>query len=232
MHKEIIGNATLYLGDCLEILPTLSKVDAVITDPPFNAGKAFANDNLEEKQWRSFCNRFALALWANNTSNVLIEVGKDDCIMKHEIERWLSYRYAIALNYTNSMRNGAIGFSNFGLVYWFGDGKCHSRYMDRIDAALVSNKDEFSHPTPKVIAHYSKLVSMFTPRHGVVCDPFMGSGTTGVACMNLKRSFIGIEIEPKYFDIACKRIEDAQKQLSLFDLPEVKKAEQMELFVV
>lgn len=219
MMVEHIGLATLYLGDALEVLPTLPTVDAVITDPPFNAGKAIANDNLGAKEWRAFCNRLALALWANGAPNVLVETGKDDATMRQELERWLTYRYAVALNYTNSMRNGAVGYANFGLVYWFGDGKCHERYMDRLDAALISTKDEFSHPTPKMVPHYARLVAMFSPKGGTVLDPFSGSGTTGIAAVQNGRKFIGVEIDAAHFDTACRRIEAAQQQESLFQEP-------------
>ncbi|MHB1176111.1 MAG: DNA-methyltransferase [Sulfuriferula sp.] len=215
-EKVVIGNAELWHGDCLEVLAALPAVDAVITDPPFNAGKAIANDNLDQKEWRAFCNRLALALWANGAPNVLVETGKDDATMRQELERWLPYRYAVMLNYTNSMRNGAIGFANFGLVYWFGDGKCHERYMDRIDAPLISTKDEFSHPTPKMVPHYARLVAMFSPPGGTVLDPFAGSGTTGVAAVQSGRRFIGIELAREHFDTACERIARAQAQERLF----------------
>jgi DNA modification methylase len=216
-ERVVIGNAELWHGDALEVLPLLPAVDAVITDPPFNAGKAIANDNLDPKAWRAFCNRLALALWTNGAPNVLVETGKDDATMRQELERWLPYRYAVALNYTNSMRNGAVGFANFGLVYWFGDGKCHERYMDRLDAALVSTKDEFTHPTPKMVAHYARLVAMFTPKGGTVLDPFAGSGTTGVAAVQSGRRFIGVEVAREHFETACERIERAQAQGMLIE---------------
>lgn len=216
-EKVVIGSAELWHGDALDLLPALPRVDAVITDPPFNAGKAIANDNLDPKAWRAFCNRLALALWTNGAPNVLVETGKDDATMRQELERWLPYRYAVALNYTNSMRNGAVGYANFGLVYWFGEGKCHERYMDRLDAALISTKDEFTHPTPKMVPHYARLVAMFSPKGGTVLDPFAGSGTTGVAAVQTGRKFIGIELARKHFDTACRRIESAQAQGSLLD---------------
>jgi len=214
-EKVVIGNAELWHGDALEVLPLLPAVDAVITDPPFNAGKAIANDNLDPKAWRAFCNRLALALWTNGAPNVLVETGKDDATMRQELERWLPYRYAVALNYTNSMRNGAVGYANFGLVYWFGEGKCHERYMDRLDAALISTKDEFTHPTPKMVPHYARLVAMFSQKGGTVLDPFAGSGTTGVAAVQSGRRFIGIELAREHFDTACERIERAQAQGTL-----------------
>lgn len=201
-----MGDATLYLGDCMEILPTLQPVNAVISDPPFNAGKAIANDDMSPEDWRRFCTKLAACIAGNGAPNVLLEVGKDDAAMRSAMDAALPYRYAIALNYTNSMRNGAVGFANFGLVYWWGHGKCHERYMDRIDAPLESSKDEFSHPTPKMVAHYQRLVSMFTPKLGLVLDPFMGSGTTAVAAVQTGRHWVGYEVNRAYAERAQARI--------------------------
>lgn len=215
IRVERIGDATLYLGDCLAILPVIKDIDTIITDPPFNAGKEFANDQMLEQDWRAFCRKLAARFKAIEATNYLVEVGKSDSAMRSALDEYLTYRWALALNYTNAMRNGACGYANFGLVYWYGE-KCYCRYMDRIDSALHDTKREFEHPSPKEIGHYAKLVEMFTPTKGVVLDPFMGSGTTGVACAKLGRRFIGIEIEPKYFDIACRRIAEAQRQQDLF----------------
>jgi len=79
--------------------------------------------------------------------------------------------------------------------------------------ARTDNEKE-SHPCPKPENVMRRLVARYSD--GAVIDPFLGSGTTGVACANLSRNFIGIEIEPKYFDIACERIENAQRQERLF----------------
>ena len=209
-----IGNATLYHGDCIEILPTLPKVDAVVTDPPFNSGRdGIVNDSLDAEEWMAFCGKFAGVVSAEN---ILIEVGKNDAVMRNRMDALHRYRWAICLNYTNAMRQGAVGYSNTGLVMWYGEGKCHKRFMDRIDAPLENTVGQFAHPSPKTTKHYQRLVEMFSPLGATVLDPFMGSGTTGVACANLGRKFIGIEIERKYFDIACERIEAAQAQHRLF----------------
>lgn len=85
------------------------------------------------------------------------------------------------------------------------------------------------HPCPKPESVWKKFIARFSREAEVVLDPFMGSGTTGVACVKLGRKFIGIEIEPKYFDIACRRIEQAYAQPDIFIEAE-KKAEQQALF--
>ena len=197
---------TLYHGNALEIIPALPKMDAWITDPPFNAGKDFANDNLTPKQWRAFCARLAMMAWESGTGNVLVEVGKNDETMRQELDRWLQYRYALALNYTNSMRQGTVGYANFGLVLWYGDGKCHQRYKDRLDSALNDTRAEFAHPSPKELQHYGKLVEMFTPDGGSVLDPFAGSGTTLRAAKDMNRRAIGIELDERYCEIIARRM--------------------------
>ncbi len=198
---------TIYCGDCIDLIRRIGAVDAVVTDPPFNAGKDIANDDLTPKEFRAFCCKFALAVYESGTPNALVEVGKNDVIMRQEFERWIDYKYAVSLNYTNSMRNGAIGYANWGLVYWFANGgKCHNRYKDRLDSALHSTKDAFEHPSPKEVNHYAKLVAMFSPEGGTVLDPFMGSGTTLIAAKQEGRKAIGIELEEKYCEIAAKRL--------------------------
>jgi site-specific DNA-methyltransferase (adenine-specific) len=205
---------TLHHGDCLQIIPTLSGIDTVVTDPPFNAGKSFENDDLSALDFRAFCNRFALALYALKPKNILVEVGKNDIVMRQELERYFTYRYSICLNYTNSMRNGAIGYANWGLVLWFSNGgKCHNRYKDRLDSALHNTKGIFEHPSPKEVDHYRHLCRMFTDDGGTVLDPFMGSGTTGIAALEEQRNFVGIELDAGYFDIARRRIEQVQPAL-------------------
>jgi hypothetical protein len=208
---------TLHNGDGITYTEGLEpgQVYSLISDPPFNAGKEFENDNLSELDFRAFCNRFALAAYRLRPVNILLEVGKDDVTMRQEFERYFKFEYSIVLNYTNSMRNGKVGYSNFGLVLWFSNnGKCHARYKDRLDSALHDSRDEFEHPSPKEITHYSHLVRMFTPVGEVVLDPFMGTGTTGLACMVHGMPFIGAEKEPKYFAIAEKRIKSAALQQS------------------
>jgi site-specific DNA-methyltransferase (adenine-specific) len=197
---------TLYCGDALQILPQLPEADAIITDPPFNVGKDFANEDLTPKEWQAFCTRLALAMWENGAGNVLVEVGKNDQTMRQELDRWMPYRYAMALNYTNSMRNGAVGYANFGLVLWYGEGKCHNRYKDRLDSALNDSRSEFKHPSPKELAHYGKLVEMFTPEGGTVIDPFAGSGTTLRAAKDRNRRAIGIELDPAHCETIVARL--------------------------
>lgn len=92
----------------------------------------------------------------------------------------------------------------------------------------TESSEKNGHPCPKPIRFMQRLLARVTLEGEIVCDPFVGSGTTGVACANLGRKFIGIEIEPKYFDIACRRIEEAYRQPRLFAEP-MAKAEQLRM---
>jgi site-specific DNA-methyltransferase (adenine-specific) len=199
----IIGNATLYLGDCREILPTLPKVDAVITDPPYGIGESGGKSRT---RGRKEANHERLE-WDNETP-------------PQEVFDWILW------NSKDQAIFGANYFSDrnlpprMGWVYWdkcmggdFSDGELiftsRQKALKAIRCPQTSVDRE--HPTQKPVAIVAAIIGLF-PDAATVLDPFMGSGTTGVACMNLGRSFIGIEREPKYFDIACRRIEDAQRQ--------------------
>jgi len=207
--KEVIGNATLYLGDCLEILPTLDKVDAVITDPPYGIDW-IPRINHQEQYWvddKQF------------DPTPFLDIGEQHLF-------WGANYFCRLLPHTNDwftwMKRPSSGFEGDSRAYsmaelaW-SDFGCRTRVKTHVwdggkRAGTKENRD-FNHPSQKPVEIMEWCVRY---SEGCVFDPFMGSGTTGVACMNLGRKFIGIEIEPKYFDIACERIEQAQKQMRMF----------------
>ena len=196
---EVIGNATLYLGDCLEILPTLPKVDAVITDPPYGIGIA-ANP---------FRQKHEVMAWDNSPAS---EEHIHACI--------------------SAGANCLIWGGNYfdlpptqGFLIWdkvqpevFSSAMVEYAWTNLNKPAKLFRRHVVSyekhHPTTKPMELMVWCVEWIGG--DVVLDPFMGSGTTGVACMNLGRKFIGIEIEPKYFDIACERITNSQRQERMF----------------
>lgn len=195
---EVIGNATLYLGDCREILSELPKVDAVITDPPYGIS---ANKMTLGKGKKEFDRAGS---WDD---------GRPDISWIPDFARWFCIwggnYFADVLAPTNDIlvwhkKNDGRSFSECELA-WTNSGK-----QTRILSHHWSGEEK-DHPTqkPERVMHWS--LEWF-PEAITVLDPFMGSGTTGVACMAQGRSFIGIEREPKYFAIACRRIEDAQRQ--------------------
>ena len=125
------------------------------------------------------------------------------------------------------MRPTAIQYSCDPVVVWWADGESkpyslgtNSRDVVHVNTApVVSNINnlEKRHPCPRSLDAVAHVVEQWVKPDAVVIDPFMGSGTTGVACVNLGRKFIGIEKEPEYFDIACQRIQSAVNQPPLFN---------------
>jgi len=211
-RKEVIGNATLYLGDCLEILPTLDKVDAVITDPPYGIGEAAGNNVRRGKlaiakdygvdSWDNCTADAAVALAITKANQAIIFGGNYYHLPPSSC--WLVW----------DKENGVTDFADAELA-WTNLSKAVrlKRYMWN-GMLRANNEKRGDHPTQKPIGVMEWAINQTSGE--TILDPFMGSGTTGVACMNLGRKFIGIEIEPKYFDIACERIDQAQRQQRMF----------------
>ena len=205
---ERIGTAELHLADCREVLPTLSGVDAVVTDPPYGTGCAprggkragtVALDSAPALGWDAFDLRWL---------DVLGEVRALAVFCHHAMIADVAQAIGADATFAYVKSNP----SPFGTSW----EACVSRGLDRTSPQHVIAYNAFNgqqHPTQKPVEVMEFIVSRAS---GVVLDPFMGSGTTGVACARLGRRFIGIEIEPRYFDIACKRIEQAQRQPDLF----------------
>jgi DNA modification methylase len=203
----IIGGATLYLGDCLEILPTLPKVDAVITDPPYGIADIWVGGS-ERHGWTKanaeakVRNQWDAEPLNEATVGVLLAAADEHIIWGGNYFPLPPRRCWLVWNKPErgfSLAEAELAWTSKDAVVRVFDGP-------RSDQGRV-------HPTQKPVGLMRWCVAKTT---GTVIDPFMGSGTTGVACMNLGRKFIGIEIEPKYFDIACERIENAQRQERLF----------------
>lgn len=200
---ETIGDCTLYLGDCREVLPTLPRVDAVVTDPPYGIGAArgaHSNLRMPDESWDDEPADIAILprntpaiIWGGNYFNL----PPTRCFLfwdKHPVPP--SYA-AGELAWTSLNRNAAKWCGRVG------------------DETPVKER---SHPTQKPVALMEWCLG-FLPDAETICDPFMGSGTTGVACVRMGRRFIGIERHEPYFDIACRRIEEAYKQPRLFAEP-------------
>lgn len=190
-----IGDATLYLGDCREILPTLPKVDAVVTDPPYPdymAGEygydpetIFTLNNFDCKQY---------VFWSAKSEFPLSYTA---------IHIWHKRGNGVASMYERIFeRHGGGSYRVF----------TDNSIINEVTARFA--RDEWwDHPSQKPIGLVTKLIALTV---GTILDPFMGSGTTGVACERWGRRFVGIERERKYFDIACARIEAAYAQGRLF----------------
>ena len=228
----ILGNATLYLGDCRDIMPTLGKVDAVVTDPPYLLESGGPSGLMGGK--------FDSSVYANGGNIIPVDI---------EFEEWLpliadridqGHAYIMINNRhvaecQKQAENAGFRFHNL-LVWDKGIATPNRWYMKNCEFTLFMFRGRGTkiedagskqlikcpppanaeHETQKPIALMQHYIGNSTQPNQIVIDPFMGSGTTGVAALQMDRKFIGIEREPKYFDIACKRIEDAQRQGDMF----------------
>lgn len=239
--KEVIGNATLYLGDCLEILPTLDKVDVTITDPNYGV----TQNDWDKKQDVLDC--------FDQLDNIV-------CTCQNPFSAELIQRYIDKFKYSDVWeKSQAVGFLNcsimpmrkhediliFGEVVYnpqlqkkakenirphgntaqstnygsFNNERERSIPLDMTYPSSIlrfNNEQGTTHPTQKPVKLFTHLVLTYSNEGDVVVDPFMGSGTTGVSCVEQKRGFVGIEKTKKHFYDACERIENAQRQQSLF----------------
>lgn len=212
-RKEVIGDATLYLGDCLEVMPHLGKVNAVVTDPPYGtaADEAIAKNKgcwgwkyYGQTAWdRERPPQKVFDLILTISDHQIIWGGNYFTDFLPPTMQWLIWdkgqrKFSLAdFEMAWSSQYAAARIFDYPRSYALRDGKVH--------------------PTQKPVALMEWCINQLPDNANTILDPFMGSGTTGVACINLGRKFIGIEIEPKYFDIACKRIDQAVRQGKLFE---------------
>lgn len=234
---EHIGRATLYLGDCLKVMQALEPVDHIIGDPPYEdelhaaVGRIQRNDGREMIADLGFEGVNAVR---DEIAQRCVEVSQGWCLLftlAEGVRSWRDALQAAGAKYDTCCAwvkpdsaprfNGqgpARGFECFvtawcapGYRSWNAGGK-RGLYTH-----LVNNQErQGEHPTEKPRRLMAEIVADFTRPGQTILDPFMGSGTTGVAAVQLGRNFIGIEQNERYFDIACKRIEDAQRQADLF----------------
>lgn len=238
VREEQIGRARLLLGDCIEVMRW--PVDHIICDPPYealtHAAKASANRKIRTdgcteiraldfgcidpirddvvaiaEQWCAgwfiaFCTPEGVRAWADSINASALKY-KRACV-------WVKPDSTPQLN----GQGPAQGAENF-VCAWAGAGysKWNAGGKRGVYTHLCNPPErEGTHPTEKPRRLMAEIIADFTNSGQTICDPFMGSGTTGVAAVQMGRDFIGIEREPKYFDIACRRIEQAQRQGDLF----------------
>jgi len=221
MRKEVIGDATLYLGDCMDILPTLDKVDAVITDPPYgideSSNKVASRQRKKDGKSKSLADQknYGEFHWDKQPpSKELI----DAIINKADWSAFFGGNY-FYLPPTScwlvwDKLNGSNDFADCELA-WTNWPKAVRRLQWRWNGMIRQGNEDRFHPTQKPLG-VMKWVIDLCPKAETIFDPFMGSGTTGVAAIQMGRKFIGIELDPTYFDIACERIERATRQEDMF----------------
>ena len=201
----------LILGDCLEVMKDMpdKSVDAVITDPPYGMNKNFANDDPElavmlfksaSDEIERICKGNYLTFWS---------AQRMDMIAEFDPKRVLIWNKTFSIYAPNNC-----GYRYEPILWMFGKeatNKCGDVF-ESYPILFKSQPENESHPTQKPTEIMRHLIVNFTNPNDTILDPFMGSGTTGVACVQTERNFIGIEIDPDYFKIAERRIKEAQMQ--------------------
>ncbi len=204
MTPTIIGDCTLYLGDCREVLPTLPKVDAVITDPPYGIG-------INKSNRLSVSRGHGGEDWDDappdsKTISAIVGAGDTAILWGGNYFDLPPARCFLIWDKNNAGRDFAdceMAWTNVDAV---------ARLIQMRPMNMDGGKQ---HPTQKPLAVMRWCIDQ-AGNPQTILDPFMGSGTTGVAAVQMGRKFIGIEREPKYFDIACERIERAYSQPDFF----------------
>lgn len=207
-EKVVIGNAELWHGDCREVLPTLAPCDLILTDPPYGIGFAAQPTDYQRKNgmkptdWDNETPpAWLFGLMREKARNLIVWGGNYYDLP--QTRGWLSWRKPDA---PPSMAHFELAWTSFDM---------NARQLDHSIAA--TNGERVGHPTQKPVRVMAWCLD-FVPDARTVCDPFMGSGTTGVAAVQMGRAFVGVERDRKYFDLACERISRAQAQGQLLPL--------------
>lgn len=212
--ETVAEGITLYLGDCRDILPGLTGIDAVISDPPYGMNKGFANDSPEVADalvrgvmtWaKESAKGNVLAFWSAQRTNAIEGVFSP--------KRVMIWNKTFAIYAPNN-----VGYRYEPIIWVSGKEAVNKRgdIFEGFPIAFKAQSENAAHPTQKPLSVMCEIIRDFTNSGDLILDPFMGSGSTGVAAVLFGRKFTGIEIEEKYFDISRRRINEALKQQDLF----------------
>lgn len=227
-REEQIGRARLILGDCRDILPTLPKVDAVVTDPPFGI-----SDAPIQGQGRTRKRAGAVNLWHSESDwdhsidpawpALCASVAPTVAWFGHwrkryEVEAVMPFPIRAEIVWAKDTHVGPpcpVAMRDERIWLFSENGIKGARFETSVwDCPIIPTWSFKHHKNEKPIRLMERLLAFLDPQ--MVCDPFMGSGTTGVAAVQLGRDFIGVELDPLHFETACRRIEQAQRQGDLF----------------
>lgn len=239
MKTEVIGDATLYLGDCREILLDLNRVSHVISDPPYEQRMQALHADFKLRRKDGGPQRKAL-----NFESIVdlrapfldaVKLLNDGWLLAfcnvEGVGEWRAEILARGMKFKTTCiwnkpdatpkLNGQGPALSYECITTTWCGKGHAKWNGGgkrgVFTHCTNNAERHgTHPTEKPVSLMKELVSLFSSPGETILDPFMGSGTTGVACVKLGRKFIGIERDQTYFQIACSRIETAYKQADLF----------------
>lgn len=215
-EETLAEGVRIICGDCRNILPTLGKVDAVVTDPPYGIGDKMqggtwgaAEKYADFRRWDVAPSAENLTLLRAKASSIILWGG--NYFDAPAARCWLVWD---KINAVRTMADCELAWTNLD--------KPAKRFRSPVGV------HEWGHPTEKPLGLMQLCIEQIPPPATLILDPFMGSGTTGVAAVKLGRKFIGIEVEPKYYEISRKRISDALNQPDFFvEKPRLAKQESM-----
>lgn len=231
-REERFGDARLILGDCLEVLPTIGRVSHVISDPPYEDDAHRADRLITGRNRPIIAEAFtfgSIEATRNEVAAKAISICDGWFIafcMAEGVRAWRDSIEAAGAKYKRSMiwikpdampqfngQGPSVGFEamvsawcGHGYSSWNGGGRVGTFYHNK------NSGGKHEHPAQKPLPLMRELITLFSNPGELILDPFMGSGTTGYACIETGRQFIGIEKDPKYFDLACKRMAEAYSQ--------------------
>lgn len=251
MKREVLAEGIdLHLGDCREILPALADIKHVITDPPYEdelhkaMGSIRRNDGREMVQDLGFG---GINATRDETAQLLVNASNGWLIiftLAEGVRAWRDPMQAAGAKWDTTLawvkpdasprfngQGAARGFE-CAVTAWCGKGyrSWNAGGKRGIYTHCVNTGRQGEHPTEKPLPLMAELLQDYTKPEEIICDPFCGSGTTGVASVKTGRRFIGIERDPKWFDLSCRRISDALSRPDMFiELPKPAKQEAFEL---
>lgn len=224
IRKEVLAeNVTLYCGDCREVLPDIEDVDAVICDPPYGVGFKYATYQDDPASYPQLMRDVVSEVERiRGDGPAVFWQGMPNADRWHE---WFprGFRLFAACKGFVQFRPTPVQYAWDPVVFW---GKPRSKpavekrdYHIQALAPFGAGRARVDHPCPRPLEQVAYVVDAFTAEDDCVLDPFMGSGTTGVAAVRANRRFIGIELDQTYFDTACRRIADELLRPRLFAEP-------------
>lgn len=223
IEREEIGDAIIYCADCADVLPAIQKVDAVVTDPPYGINEN--SKKVASRRRLAATKDYGYFDWDKNAPS--------DGLL-NEIRSLSEWAIVFGGNYFNlpptscwlvwDKMNGASDFADCELA-WTNFPKAVRRMQWLWNGMIRQGSEERFHPTQKPLAVIKWAIS-HCPKSNSIFDPFMGSGTTGVAAAQMGKKFIGVERDKRYFDIACKRIEEAGNQKDIFQSEQIKQVQE------
>lgn len=251
VRKENIGDCTLYLGDAMEILPSISDVSLMVSDIPY----ALTTGGVS-KSSKTMSGIFAAHNYRNDGQLIMATVpfpammealyasmsDDGDCYVMcndKNVHPLLTAAFNAGFKLHNILvwdkvtptaNRWYMKNCEFTLYLWKGRAKTIN-YPESKQTLRSGIRDETNHPTEKPVSLMYEYVRNSSGFDDLVCDPFMGSGTTGVACVNLGRKFIGIEIDPEHFKTSCQRIRAARENPGLFDEAETNTEASTDMFI-